>query len=146
MKIKIRKTSLIDLEFTHLLRNENEARKNSNNSKKILLKDHKIWLKKKIKDKNILNYIITSKNFEKIGVVRYDLEDIFAKVSINILKKYRNLGYGSIMLKETEKLFKKRIILVATVKKSNTKSLKIFKKNQYIIIKKTKQIVLVKIT
>ena len=146
MKIKIRKTSLIDLEFTHLLRNENEARKNSNNSKKILLKDHKIWLKKKIKDKNSLYYIITSKNFEKIGVVRYDLEDIFAKVSINILKKYRNLGYGSIMLKETEKLFKKRIILVATVKKSNTKSLKIFKKNQYIIIKKTKQIVLVKIT
>jgi hypothetical protein len=146
VKIKIRKTSLIDLEFTHLLRNENEARKNSNNSKKILLKDHKIWLKKKIKDKNSLYYIITSKNFEKIGVVRYDLEDIFAKVSINILKKYRNLGYGSIMLKETEKLFKKRIILVATVKKSNTKSLKIFKKNQYIIIKKTKQIVLVKIT
>ena len=145
MKLKIKKASIKDLEFVYLLRNETIARKNSINSKKILLKDHKIWFKKKIKDRNSLYFIITSKNLEKIGFVRYDLEYIFGSVSINILNKFRNLGYGSIILKETEKFIKKNIILVAKVKKNNPKSLKIFKKNQYKILKKTSHLVLFKI-
>jgi len=145
MKIKIRKASIKDLEFVYSLRNETVVKKNSINSKKILLKDHKIWFKKKIKDKNSLYFIITSKNLEKIGFVRYDIEYIFANVSINIHSKFRNLGYGSIILKETEKFIKKSIILVSNIKKNNLKSLKIFKKNQYKILKKTNQLVLFKI-
>tara|TARA_B100001175_G_scaffold317854_1_gene336959 strand:- start:3837 stop:4295 length:459 start_codon:yes stop_codon:yes gene_type:complete len=145
VKIKIRKTSSKDLDFTFFLRNENVARKNSINSKKITLKNHKIWFKKKINDKNSLYFIVMSKDSQRIGIVRYDLKDIFAYVSINIKNEFRNLGYGSIMLKETEKLIKKNLILVANVKKSNVNSLKIFKKNKYILLKKAKQLILVKI-
>tara|TARA_Y100000591_G_C21475913_1_gene518003 strand:- start:167 stop:616 length:450 start_codon:yes stop_codon:yes gene_type:complete len=145
VKIKIRKVSIKDLEFVYFLKNEVLARKNSINSNKILFKDHKIWFKKKIKDKNTLFYLILSENLEKIGTVRYDFEYLFAKVSINIDLKFRNLGYGTIMLKETDKLINKNVILVAVVKKSNAKSLKIFKKNKYIILDKTSNQVLIKI-
>lgn len=145
MKIKIKKISIHDLEFVYSLKNESIARKNSLNSNKILLRNHKIWFRKKIKDKNSLFFLITSKNLEKIGIVRYDFEYVFAKVSINIDKKFRNLGYGSIMLKETEKLIKKSVILVAEVKKNNLKSLKIFKKNGYSILDKMNRQILIKI-
>ncbi len=145
MKIKVKKVTINDLEFIYFLKNESLARKNSINSKKVLFKDHKIWFKKKIKDKNTLFFLILSKNLEKIGIVRYEFEYIFAKVSINIDPKFRNLGYGAIMLKETDKLIKKNVILVADVKKGNAKSTKIFKKNKYTILDKTSHQVLIKI-
>ncbi len=65
-------------------------------------------------------------------------------MSINIQKKFRNLGYGTKILKKTEKLIKKNVVLVAFVKKNNTSSEKIFIKNKYKILKNGKLLIFYK--
>jgi ribosomal protein S18 acetylase RimI-like enzyme len=145
MKINIQKASMRDADLVYSLRNEKTARKNSLNSKKIELKDHVKWFQKKINIKKNLFYIIKSKNLENIGIVRYDFENVFAYVSINVSKNYRNLGYGAMILKKTEKLIKRDAILIAFVRKQNINSKKIFTKNKYQMLKSGNQIIFVKI-
>ena len=53
---------------------------------------------------------LTNKS-EKIGTVRYETEKIFTNISISISKKFRNLGYGSKIIKSSEKFLKKNLLL-----------------------------------
>ena len=145
MKLNIRKASLKDSNLVYLLNNENLSRKNSLNSKKIKKKEHKIWFKKKINSKKNIFFIIESKKLENIGIVRYELENIFGYVSVNVSKNFRNLGYGTKILKETEKLLKKKIILIAYIKKKNVSSKKIFLKNKYKILRKSNPLIFLKL-
>lgn len=144
MKFRVRKACLMDSNLIYLLNNEKTSRKNSINSKIINKKEHKIWFKKKINNKKNFFFIIKSQNLENIGIVRYDFENILGYVSINIQKKFRNLGYGTKILKKTEKLIKKNVVLVAFVKKNNTSSEKIFIKNKYKILKNGKLLIFYK--
>ena len=70
---------------------------------------------------------------------------IFTDISINISKKFRNLGFGSKIIKESEKFLKKKDIIISRIKNNNKSSLKIFKKNNYKIIKNNKNLILMKI-
>jgi spore coat polysaccharide biosynthesis protein SpsF len=145
MKIKIRKASIKDAIFFYELRNEKSARNNFFNKKNIKYNDHLKWYKKKIKKKNAIFLVALINNSEKIGTVRYETEKIFTNISINISKKFRNLGYGSKIIKNSEKFLKKKIIIISRIKNNNKASIKIFTKNNYKVIKNNNDLMLIKI-
>jgi spore coat polysaccharide biosynthesis protein SpsF len=145
MKIKIRKASIKDAIFFYELRNEKSARNNFFNKKNIKYNDHLKWYKKKIKKKNAIFLVALINNSEKIGTVRYETEKIFTNISINISKKFRNLGYGSKIIKNSEKFLKQKLIIISRIKSNNKASIKIFKKNNYKVIKNNNDFLLMKI-
>ena len=145
MKIKIKKASINDASFFYELRNEKSARKNFFNTKNIKYNDHLKWYEKKIKKKNAIFLVALSNNSEKIGTVRYETNKIFTDISINISKKFRNLGFGSKIIKESEKFLKKKTIIISRIRSNNKSSIKIFKRNNYNVIKNNKNLILIKI-
>ena len=80
--------------------------------------------------------VILFEDHDKIGVVRYDLIKKLINVSININPLFRQKGYGSKMLIESEphihknSCFKKDKI-IAKIIKENIASVKVFKKAGY---------------
>lgn len=116
MKINIKKANIKDSFSLFQLRNEEKARKNSINTKPIKLRDHNSWIKKKLSnEKNI--FLTIKKRSEIIGSIRYETKNIFTHISINIKKQFRNLGYGSTLLKKSEKFLKKNLLIISTIKK-----------------------------
>ena len=89
--------------------------------------------------------VALSNNSEKIGIVRYESEKIFTNISINISKKFRNLGYGSKIIKNSEKFLKQKLIIISRIKNNNKASIKIFTKNNYKVIKNNNDLMLMKI-
>ena len=145
MKIQIRKASLKDARFFYELRKEKVARKNFFNTKDIKYNEHLKWYKNKLKKKNIIFLVALITNSKKIGTIRYETDKIFTYISINISKKFRNLGYGSRIIKKSEKFLKKKIVIISRIKKENKASVKIFKKNNFKIIKNDNDLTLMKI-
>jgi len=145
MKIQIRKASVKDARFFYELRNEKTARKNSFDTKDIKYKDHLKWYKNKLKKKNVIFLVALISDSKKIGTVRYETDKIFTYISIHISKKYRNLGYGSKIIKKSEKFLKKKLVIISRIKNKNKASVKIFKKNNYKIIKNDNDLTLMKI-
>ena len=142
MQISIKKASINDSDF--LLRNEKTARKNSFVTKKINEEDHKEFLNIELNNSATL-ILIAYKNSERIGMVKYNLNDIFVYVSINLKKKFRYLGYGTAVLKATEKYLKKSCIIVAKIKKINKISVKFFIRNKFEVFSRKKNFTLIKI-
>jgi len=145
MKISLRKFNKKDLNYIYELRNEPGTRKKFVNKKKIKFKDHKKWFIKKLKDLNSIILIAYNNKYEKIGIIRYDINEVCAEISIIIEKKFRNNGYGSLVIKKSERFFKKKIIIISKIQENNLQSLKIFKKNKYKFFLKKKFIYLIKV-
>ena len=144
MQIKLRKVSIKDSDFLFFLRNEKNSRKNSFTTTSINKKDHKKWLEKELNKKSA-TILVVYKNSERIGVVRYNSNDICTYVSISIEKKFRGHGYGVAALKASEIYLKKSTIVVAKVKKGNKNSIKMFLKNKFKIFLKKQHFILIKI-
>lgn len=145
MKIEIRKATVKDAVFFYELRNEKSARINSFTKKKIKIKDHLKWYKKKLIKKNVIFLVALTINSKKIGTVRYETGKIFTTISINISKKFRNLGYGSKIIKNSEKFLKRKLIIISRINNNNKASIRIFKKNNYKVIKNNNELILMKI-
>jgi len=145
MKIQIRKALVKDARFFYELRNEKTARKNSFDTKDIKYNDHLKWYKNKLKKENVIFLVALISASKKIGTIRYETDKIFTDISINISKIFRNLGYGSKIIKLSEKFLKKKLIIISRIKNKNKVSVKIFKKNNYKIIKNDNDLTLMKI-
>jgi RimJ/RimL family protein N-acetyltransferase len=145
MKIQIRKALVKDARFFYELRNEKTARKNFFDTKDIKYNDHLKWYKNKLKKKNVIFLVALISASKKIGTIRYETDKIFTDISINISKEFRNHGYGSKIIKLSEKFLKKKIIIISRIKNKNKVSVKIFKKNNYKIIKNDNDLTLMKI-
>jgi spore coat polysaccharide biosynthesis protein SpsF len=145
MKLQIRKASMDDAVFFYKLRNDLTTRKNCFNQKKIKYLDHLKWYNKKIRKKNTTFLIAFNNEHKSIGAVRYETEKNLTYVSIYISKKLRNHGYGSKILKMSEKFLKKKIIIISRIKKNNIKSIKIFKNNNYKLINNDGYTTLIKV-
>lgn len=89
--------------------------------------------------------LVAYRNYERIGILRYNLNDILTYVSINLEKKFRNLGYATSILKAAEVYLKNRTIIVAKVKKANKISIKLFMRNKFNIFINKKIVTLIKI-
>ena len=129
-KIGLRKARLTDTKFLWYLRNQKAVRENSFNPHKVLLKDHKDWLGKALKDKDRYLYVIENHN-KPIGQIRFDINGKGACVNISISSSSCNKGIGSLILKKASKNFlsKDRSInsVAAYIKIRNQRSLKAFK-------------------
>ena len=145
MKLQIRRASLKDAIFFYQLRTDINTQKNSFNQKKIKYSNHLKWFKKKIKNKKTILLVAFFNKSINIATIRYETKKLFTYVSISIYRKFRNLGYGSRILKMSEKFIKKKLIIISKIKKNNIASIKIFKKNNYKLINNDNTFVLMKI-
>ena len=80
MNLSIRKIKKKDLLLVYNWSNDNLVRKNSINKKKILLKNHTEWFKKKIKSNKDMIYI-SRINSEPFGMVRMEKKKNFFYLS-----------------------------------------------------------------
>ena len=145
MTIFLRKFNKKDINYIYNLRNEPGSRKKFLNKKKIKFKEHKKWFIKKLKDLNSIILVAYNNKYEKVGIIRYDINEVCAKISIIIEKKFRNNGYGYSVIKKSERFLKKKLILISKIKKNNLPSLKVFRKNKYKFFLKNKFIYLIKV-
>jgi UDP-2,4-diacetamido-2,4,6-trideoxy-beta-L-altropyranose hydrolase len=109
--------------------NEEETRKVSFSQGLISWDEHTRWFKEKLADPNHLFFIATNGNKNPLGQIRYSVEGKNATVSFSIAQEYRNLGYGSKVLRVAAlKLFYETEVedILAFVKADNSVSFKTF--------------------
>ena len=132
----IRKIKEKDLLLTYNWSNDDLVRKNSISKKKILLKNHTSWFKKKINSNKDIIYI-SCINSNPVGMVRMEKKKNFFYLSYLISKKFRKKGLGFKMLSIFLKKFYKKspyLKVKACILKNNYASIKIFEKvgfNEY---------------
>lgn len=139
--ISIRKAKMQDMLNVYRLSNETEVRNNSFNSRKIGLKVHKNWFLRKLRDKKCL-FLIGEIGREYLGQVKFDINKNETVVGISVMKKYRGFGAGGVVLKKSIEILRKENPVIsnirAFVKKENVSSSKMFEKNGFKLIRRTK--------
>jgi len=138
LNLKFRKATSKDCKFIWSLRNDENIRYWSFNNNFISFKEHIIWYKKKLKDKNSIIFILL-KNKNKVGYIRYDIKKNNAEIDIAIRKEYHGKHIGSNGLKLTGEYIKNNYKikkLIARIKNENIASIKCFEKAGYILERK----------
>nr|WP_242825602.1 GNAT family N-acetyltransferase [Clostridium botulinum] len=123
--------------------NDDEVRKNSFNSDKIIYEEHAKWYLNKLRDSNCCIYLLADAN-KSIGIVRIERKQNKNVISYSIAKEFRGKGYGyKILLKLEEELIKeyKEIVLTGYVKEENISSIKIFKKLNYKVVENSNNVI-----
>ncbi len=141
MKIKLIKAKVSDANFLLKLRNSEDLRKYSKNTKLISKQNHVNWLNNKLDDNKNKIFIIKHIN-KNLGYIRLQKKRNW-EVSIGVLKKFRNKKIGKQAISSLEKKFKK-IEIFAKVHKSNTGSKNFFLSCNYCIIKSIKDFYIMK--
>lgn len=111
--------------------NESKARQNSFSTQPIAWEEHTNWFQNKLQSSNCLILIGVNNNSVSIGLIRYDIQDDRAIISINIDYRYRGLGYGTTLIKLGNQYLKRESavsIVIAFIRPSNLPSIKAFKK------------------
>ena len=138
LHLTMRKANANDLIRIYKWSNDTAVRKNSYQSKSIVLEEHTEWYKNKLKDKNTL-FLIVYINDEPAGMVRYHLEDHHAVIGIMIDPKYRGQKLANVFLTATAKkyfcTFDKPVL--AYIKTDNIGSIKSFENAGYQKVKET---------
>ena len=125
-KLKLKQLHFEDIDLLFAWTNDALVRKNSFVTKKIKYSNHKKWFKKKLLSKKSLMFKLLLNNIP-IGQVRYDKKNSFYEIDYSIDESFRKSSFGKIIIKKSiKKLFKKKTIIRANVKKSNKASIKIF--------------------
>lgn len=128
--IYLRKVTQSDIELTFKWANDKEARNNSFSTKEITWIEHEEWFKNALNDPKMRHYILCC-NGNDIGQIRIKIESRNqGKISYNIDKACRGLGFGKIILQLCENALLEEFeyfYLYADVKKSNIASQVIFK-------------------
>jgi len=142
--MKIR--SLKEEDFGEILtwRNDKYSRKMCLQEEKISLEEHENWLKNSLDNPNI-DFFLGEFNGDKLGIVRFDLDENkkFSEISINMNPDMRSKGFGKKLLKKAIKnyLERKKVNLNAKVKKINNISLNLFLKVGFLIIDKNDHLI-----
>ena len=121
-------------------RNDKKSIFFSKNKKKITLDFHNKWFEKNLKNKKIKFYIgciVNNKLKKKVGVVRFDIKNKYALVSINLNPVMRGKRLSYILLAKVVKKFLKfnKIKLNAEIKKTNLASINCFLKTGFYFLK-----------
>lgn len=127
-----------------LWRNNPNVRKNFFNAGPISWQEHKKWFYARIKDSNTKIYVVRQGR-NKIGTIRFEIEDNRVKVSVNLNPEFFGKGLGSKVIKLGTEGFLKEIKIekqvTATIKKDNIASQKAFEKAGYFVVKEKQDIV-----
>ena len=95
---------------------------------------HIRWFRKKLSDPNCEFFIADDRNRKSIGLIRYDLSDDDATVSVIVDSRYKGQGYGAqIITCGSERIFTNRQVnkIHAYVLPQNKASVKAFKKANF---------------
>ncbi len=113
-------------------------------SKTITYDEHVKWFNELISKSRSRLYIITNKEGDFIGQIRYDLnENNNAVVSISISERYRGKGIATFALKLSHKRIKEDIEIknvIAYIDKNNLSSIKLFENVGYKYMESSKNI------
>lgn len=127
--ISLRKAEKKDIYTIYELSNETEVRKNSFNPDKIDFETHKNWLTNKLENKTCL-FLVAEIHDKFIGQVRFDISGDEAIISISLVKEYRGLGIGRILIQKAIdflRLEKPNILFVKSyIKEGNIQSVRLF--------------------
>jgi len=137
-QINIKKTNISDSNKYFTIRNNSKNRKNSLNTSKIKIEDHKKWFGKNYKNKY---YFTCYKGKSKIGYIRGDLIGDTIIISIALETQSQNRNIGTQCLKLFEKKINDNCILIAKIKKKNLISIRFFEKNGFSELNSKKNIV-----
>jgi UDP-2,4-diacetamido-2,4,6-trideoxy-beta-L-altropyranose hydrolase len=133
--LKIRLVKDDDAQNIFEWRNHPNIRNNSQNSEVISWTDHQKWFKERLSGKNG-PLLIGEVNHLPIGVVRFDVHQSDAEVSIYGVPGIGSKGWGSLLLKKSEFWLKQQypqvLNLRAKVLPDNTRSINLFEKLNYI--------------
>ena len=126
----LRKATLQDVDLIFEWANDEDDRRFSFNTEKIVYEDHCKWYQRKIDSEDTDIYILLSDDIP-IGQCRLDFDDEGALISYFIDKRFRKKGYGKLLLRMIADVTKsehpsiKR--LNAQVKAENIGSKKVFR-------------------
>ncbi len=127
-KVKLKKTTINDIDTIYKWINHSSVRKNSFNSEKISKKENEYFWKKNINSKNYFAYTLffQNKKDQSCGLFSAKLDKRYFLINYLIAPKFRNLGLSKPLLRQgIKKLnnYKKKIKIVAKVKKNNILSI-----------------------
>ncbi len=125
---ELRKFNLDESVFLNKLRNKKYVRENSINSKEIPLKQHHLWFRKFLINKNNKFYLI--KYYKRnIGYIKIESKTKKFIVSWAILDQFRGKGITARFLKKLTNNKKNKYI--AIIKKNNLASMKVAEKSGF---------------
>lgn len=134
MEVKhlVRKVGLSDSARLWEIRNTPQARKESVNQDEIPWENHQRWFQEKYFSGQNNACFVMEDNGYVIGYCRLDNENDRYVVSIALDPNYHGRGLGTFLLFESLNQLNTDRIILATVKKDNPGSIKIFIKNGFI--------------
>ena len=108
--------------------------------KKVTIESHSKWYEKNLKNKKIkfyLGFIIKKNKKNNVGIVRFNIKNNHALVSIKLNPSMRGKGLSYVLLAAAIKKFLKfkKIKLIAEIKRNNFASISCFLKNRFIFFK-----------
>jgi len=127
--MNLRKAKESDSELLLRWANEPETRKYSFNTKQITPEEQRKWLRNKFADPNC-HILIGSDNGKLVGVVRFQVENGAATVSVSVDKNCRGKGYGTALIEHGIRYMRTVGVdsFLALVKLGNEASVKAFKR------------------
>ena len=121
-------------------RNNPESRKMFLISRKVSWDEHKKWFKNSLLNPRKVLLICYDEIKEKVGIVRFDIENTQTLISINLNPSKRGRGLSRQCLTESIKFFISNYNLngkiVAIIKEENIRSIKSFKSSGFILTNK----------
>jgi UDP-2,4-diacetamido-2,4,6-trideoxy-beta-L-altropyranose hydrolase len=132
--LKLRKAQVSDSEFLYKLRFSSDVVESSITKEVPTLEAHNEWLQKKITDPHT-HLLIVEKSEDRIGYLRFDIQNDEAEVSIAIVENERGKGHGDIFLKLGETWLQNNTSvnkITARVIQNNTQSHRLFSRNNFV--------------
>jgi len=129
-KIRLREAIESDSRLLFEWANDAEARANSFSSAPIPWEQHQAWFAEKLRSSALI-FIALNDEDTPIGLLRYDIVDNIAVLSMNLDRQFRGGGYGTAILSlGLEELFRATPIgrIKAFIKPTNLASLRLFTK------------------
>jgi len=131
VNLKLRPVCRDDCKLLWEWANDPDVRMASFSSEPIPWEQHVEWFNRRIDDPNCVIYIALNSQNVPIGQVRYDIQGTDAVISTSVGGRFRNRGYGSLIIKKScENLFYATDIqtIHAYVKADNEASARAFRK------------------
>ncbi|MGG1676525.1 GNAT family N-acetyltransferase [Neobacillus sp. NRS-1170] len=136
--IFLRKVEKNDIVNVFNLSNEDYVREYSLNKEKIEWDEHVKWFEKVLQNDNFF-YVVSNKDHEFLGQIRYKVENKNATVSISLSKEIVGKGKSRSLLTESMVLLKKECPsienIIAYISKDNVPSQKLFVKANFTLFK-----------
>lgn len=132
--LQLRQATDEDKEFLFRLANEKSVRQNSFSDKPIKWDEHVAWFERAMINPDVYIFVLESGE-NKVGQIRFQIEDKCAQISYSVCEENRGKGYGSRIISMGERslleINNEIISFEALVKNENIASQKVFTKNGY---------------